>query len=70
MPAYISHTLMARDVYNKLDNDVNLNYMITFSLGGDLCKYSKCRKDSHNIKQKEFIYSDNYNIIKYFLNRK
>ena len=57
MPAYISHTLMARDVYNKLDNDVNLNYMITFSLGGDLCKYSKCRKDSHNIKQKEFIYN-------------
>ncbi len=57
MPAYISHTLMAKDVYNKLDNDVNLDYMITFSLGGDLCKYSKCRKDSHNIKQKEFIYN-------------
>jgi len=58
MPAYISHTLMARDVYNRLDNkEVNLDYMVTFSLGGDLCKYSKCRKDSHNIKQKEFIYN-------------
>ena len=66
MPAYISHTLMARDVYNKLDNDVNLNYMITFSLGGDLCKYSKCRKDSHNIKQKEFI----YNMADYLKNNK
>ena len=58
MPAYISHTLMAKDVYNKLeDKNVDLNYMITFSLGGDLCKYSKCRKDSHNIKQDEFIHS-------------
>ncbi len=58
MPAYISHTLMSKDVYNKLNNkEVNLDYMVTFSLGGDLCKYSKCRKDSHNIKQKEFIYN-------------
>lgn len=49
---------MARDVYNKLSNkNVDLNYMLTFSLGGDLCKYSKCRKDSHRIKQDEFIYT-------------
>ena len=58
MPGYISHTLMAKDVYKRLNNEnVNLNYMITFSLGGDLSKYSKCRKDSHDIKQDEFIHS-------------
>ncbi len=58
MPAYISHTIMARDVYNKIDNkNVNRDYMITFSLGGDLCKYSKCRKDSHNKLLDEFIYN-------------
>lgn len=58
MPGYVSHTIMARDVYNELNNkNINLNYMLTFSLGGDLCKYSKCRKDSHRIKQDEFIYN-------------
>lgn len=58
MPGYVSHTVMARDVYNKIDNkNINIDYMITFSLGGDLCKYSKCRKASHNIKQDEFIYN-------------
>ncbi len=58
MPGYVSHTIMARDVYNKLNNkNINLDYMLTFSLGGDLCKYSKCRKDSHHIKQDEFIYN-------------
>ena len=58
MPAYVSHTIMARDVYNKINNKcVNLDYMITFSLGGDLSKYAKCRKDSHTIKKDEFIYN-------------
>lgn len=58
MPGYISHTIMARDVYKKLNNrNINLDYMLTYSLGGDLCKYSKCRKDSHNTKQDEFIYN-------------
>lgn len=58
MPGYVSHTIMARDVYNKINNkNIDLDYMLTFSLGGDLCKYSKCRKDSHHIKQDEFIYN-------------
>lgn len=58
MPGYVSHTVMARDVYNELNNkNIDLDYMLTFSLGGDLSKYSKCRKDSHNIKQNEFIYN-------------
>lgn len=58
MPAYISHTIMARDVYNRINNkEVNKDYMITFSLGGDLSKYSRCRKESHNILLNEFIYN-------------
>lgn len=58
MPAYVSHSIIAREVYNKIKNDnVSLEYMLTFSQGGDLCKYSKCRRDSHNIKQDEFIYN-------------
>ena len=58
MPSYVSHTLMARDVYDKIFNErVSLDYLITYSLGGDLAKYSKCRRDSHNVKQDEFIYN-------------
>ena len=58
MPAYVSHTIMARDVYKKINNKkVDLDYMITYSLGGDLSKYAKCRKDSHNIRKDEFIYN-------------
>ena len=58
MPAYVSHTIMAKDVYNKINNkNVNLDYMLTYSLGGDLCKYAKCRYDSHHKKQEEFIYN-------------
>lgn len=56
MPGYVSHTIMAKDVYNKIKNKkVNLDYMLTFSLGGDLTKYSKCRYDTHHTKQEEFI---------------
>ena len=58
MPAYIGHTIMARDVYKKIDNkNVSRDYMITFSLGADLSKYSKCRRDTHNRLQNEFIYN-------------
>lgn len=64
MPAYMSHIIMARDVYDKIDNNnVSLDYMLTFSLGGDLCRFSKCRRLSHKIKMEEFI--DNiWNYIK------
>ena len=58
MPAYIGHTIMARDVYNKINHkNVNRDYMITFSLGADLTKYSKVRHDTHNKLLKEFIYN-------------
>ena len=58
MPGFISHTVMARDVYNKLsDNDIPIDYMMTYSLGGDLCKYAKCRYDSHHKDQDKFIYN-------------
>ena len=57
MPSYVSHTIMAHDVYNRIDNkNVDLYYILTYSLGGDLCKYAKCRRDSHKIKTREFIY--------------
>lgn len=57
MPGFVSHTIMAKDVYNKLNNkDVNLNYMMTYSLGGDLTKYAKCRYDSHHKDMDKFIY--------------
>ena len=56
MPAYVSHTIMARDVYDRIDNkNVNLDYMLTFSLGGDLARFSKCKRTSHKIKTEEFI---------------
>lgn len=56
MPSFISHTIMAYDVYNKLDKkNVNLEYMLTYSLGGDLSKYSKCRYDTHHRNQDQFI---------------
>ena len=64
MPAYMSHMIMAREVYNKIDNkNVGLNYMLTFSLGGDLCRFSKCRRISHKIKMEEFI-DNTWNYIK------
>ena len=56
MPSFISHTVMAYDVYNKIDkNNINLEYLLTYSLGGDLCKYAKCRYDSHHKYQDRFI---------------
>lgn len=57
MPGYVSHIVMARDVYKKIKNhNVSLDYMLTFSLGGDLSKYAKCRYNSHHKYQNEFIY--------------
>lgn len=56
MPSYISHSIMARDVYGKLNNkNVSLNYMLTYSLGGDLTRFSKCRRICHREKMEEFI---------------
>ena len=58
MPGFISHIVMAKDVYDKLKNkNVNLEYMLTYSLGGDLCKYAKCRYDSHHKNMDKFIYN-------------
>ena len=58
MPGYISHTVMARDTYKKINRkDINPDYMITYSLGGDLCKYSKCRYASHHQDMDTFIYN-------------
>ena len=46
MPAYICHTLIAREVYKKIYNEnISKEYLITYSLGGDLCKFSKCRNN-------------------------
>ena len=63
MPSYVSHTIMAREVYNKLDNkSSDLSYMLTFSLGGDLTKFAKCRYDSHRLNKREEFFN---NLIKY-----
>lgn len=64
MPGYVSHTIMAREVYKRIkDKNISLDYIVTYSLGGDLCKYSKCRWDSHHVKQDLFI-SNMCNYIK------
>ena len=58
MAAYVSHMIMADELYEKIDyRRVSRNYLRTFSLGGDLSKYSKCRRLSHRTKLKEFIYN-------------
>ena len=58
MPGFVSHTVMAQDVYKNIDNKyVNKDVMITYSLGGDLCKYAKCRYDSHHKDMDKFIYA-------------
>ncbi|MBQ6546586.1 MAG: hypothetical protein IJL74_01140 [Bacilli bacterium] len=56
MPTYVTHTIMAREVYKKLNNpNVSLDYMLTHSLGGDLTNFSKVRYDSHHKNRKEFF---------------
>jgi len=58
MPGFVSHMVMAKDIYNKLNRKhVNLDYMLTYSLGGDLSKYAKCRYDSHHKDMDKFIYT-------------
>ena len=58
MPGYVSHTIMARDVYHHINNKlVDLDSMLTYSLGGDLSKFSKCRYNTHHIDKDKFIYS-------------
>ncbi len=54
MPSYVSHTIMANEVYNKLnDKTIDLDYFLTYSLGCDLSKYSKCRNKTHRIDIRE-----------------
>ena len=56
MPSYVSHIIMARDIYNEIDNHVvSLDSMLLHCLGGDLSKYAKCRYETHHKYQKEFI---------------
>ena len=58
MPSYVSHTIMARDVYKKLKNDtVDLDYMLTYSLGGDLSKFAKCRFPSHRLSVRDEFFN-------------
>ena len=58
MPGFVSHTVMARDVYHRLKNKcANLDYMVTYSLGGDLSKYAKCRYETHHKDMDKFIYN-------------
>ena len=68
MPSYVSHTIMARDVYKKLkDDNVDLDYMLTYSLGGDLSKFAKCRYKSHDLKTRDKFFD---NLIKYVKDNK
>lgn len=68
MPSYVSHTIMARDVYNKIKNDnVDLDYMLTYSLGGDLSKFAKCRYQSHRLDTRDKFFSS---LIKYIKDNK
>ena len=56
MPAYISHAIMAQDVYERISNKhISLDYILTYSLGGDLARFSSCRRMCHKIKMEEFI---------------
>lgn len=65
MPSYVSHTIMAREVYNKLGNtNVDLSYMLTFSLGGDLTKFAKCRYESHRLNKREDFFNNLLRFIK------
>ncbi len=58
MPGFVSHTIMAQEVYQKLPvKNANLKYMMTYSLGGDLCQYAKCRYASHHQDMDKFIYN-------------
>lgn len=62
MPSHITHILLADDIYKRITpKNISYDYFITFSLGADLTKYSKVRKLSHKVYQKELI----LNMFKY-----
>lgn len=70
MPSHITHILLADELYKtgKLNN-LNRKYFLTFSLGADLTKYSKVRKLSHKINQKDLILNMISYIKKHNLNQ-
>ena len=54
MPSFVSHIELSKDVSDKLCFDnVLTRYASTYSLGGDLCRFSKCRRLSHRKKKEE-----------------
>lgn len=56
MPSFVSHDLLTTELYQQINlDDVSLDYLRTYSLGGDLCRFSKARRISHQKKQTEFI---------------
>ena len=67
MPSFVSHIELSKDVSDKLCFDnVLTRYVSTYSLGGDLCRFSKCRRLSHRKKKEEFI----FNMINYIKENK
>ena len=67
MPSFVSHIELSKDVSDKLCFDnVLTRYASTYSLGGDLCRFSKCRRLSHRKKKEEFI----FNMINYIKENK
>lgn len=67
MPSFVSHIELSKDVSDKLCFDnVLTRYTSTYSLGGDLCRFSKCRRLSHRKKKEEFI----FNMINYIKENK
>lgn len=63
MPAYITHAIMADQLVKNYHNDNNIfkisadiNNMRTFSLGVDLCHFSKADYNSHNKDTLKFFY--------------
>lgn len=62
MPAYVTHALMATDVYNEGIKDlsifktrINLNNIRTYSLGTDLSSFSITNFISHNKNIRDFF---------------
>jgi len=56
VPSHITHILLANEIYETGScKQIDKDYFLTFSLGADLAKYSKVRKLSHKVKQKELI---------------
>ena len=67
MPSFVSHIELSKDVSDKLCFDnVLTRYTSIYSLGGDLCRFSKCRRLSHRKKKEEFI----FNMINYIKENK